>query len=113
MLLRKILPKHHLSDKSKDVVRLGTGLVATLGALVLGLLIASAKSSYDTQSGHIKQITANVILLDRLLARVGPEARRIREDLRRKPKPPRCQDKPRPKGVAKDDNQPPCAPHAY
>jgi len=82
MLLRKILPEHHLSDESKDVVRLGAGLVATLGALVLGLLIASAKSSYDTQSGQIKQITANVILLDRLLAKYGPEARRIREDLR-------------------------------
>jgi hypothetical protein len=82
MLLRKVLPEHHLSDESKDVVRLGTGLVATLGALVLGLLIASAKSSYDTQSGQIKQITANVILLDRLLAKYGPEARRIREDLR-------------------------------
>ena len=82
ILLRKILPQHHLSDESKDVVRLGTGLVATIGALVLGLLIASAKSSYDTQSGHIKQITANVILLDRLLAKYGPEARHIREEMR-------------------------------
>lgn len=81
-LLRKILPEHHLSNDSKDIVRLGTGLVATLGALVLGLLIASAKSSYDTQSGHIKQITADIVLLDRLLAKYGPEARHIREKLR-------------------------------
>ena len=79
MLLRQVLPEHHLSEESRDyVVRLGTGLVATIGALVLSLLIASAKSSYDTQSGYIKQITANVILLDRLLAQYGPEARRIR-----------------------------------
>ena len=82
ILLRKILPQHHLSDESKDVVRLGTGLVATIGALVLGLLIASAKSSYDTQSGHIKQMTANMILLDRLLAKYGPEARHVREEMR-------------------------------
>ena len=82
IFLRKILPQHHLSDKSKEVVRLGTGLVATIGALVLGLLIASAKSSYDTQGGHIKQMTANVILLDRLLAKYGREARRLREEMR-------------------------------
>jgi hypothetical protein len=76
------LPEHHLSEDSKDVVRLGTGLIATISALVLGLLIASAKSSYDTQNGQIRQITADVILLDRLLSNYGPEARSLREDLR-------------------------------
>jgi hypothetical protein len=82
MLLRQVLPEHHLSEESRDVVRLGIALVATIGALVLSLLIASAKSSYDTQSGYIKQITANVILLDRLLAQYGSEARHIREEMR-------------------------------
>ena len=47
--LRAILPEHHLSSESKDVVKLSMGLVATMSALVLGLLVASAKSSYDTQ----------------------------------------------------------------
>ena len=64
MLLRAILPEPHLSADSKDVVRLGAGLIATLAALVLGLLIASAKSAYDTQSTQIKQMTAQIILLD-------------------------------------------------
>ena len=113
MLLRKILPKHHLSDESKDVVRLGAGLVATLGALVLGLLIASAKSSYDTQSGHIKQITANVILLDRLLAKYGPEARRIREDLRQSLNPLVARINRARKARLRSDDQPPFAEHAY
>jgi hypothetical protein len=82
MSLRKILPGHHLSPDAKDVVRLGTGLVGTIAALVLGLLIASAKNSFDTQSTQIKQMTANIILLDRLLAQYGPEASTVRDQLR-------------------------------
>ena len=61
MLLRTTLPEHHLSSDAKDVVRLGTGLIGTIAALVLGLLIGSAKSSYDTQSAQIKQMTANIV----------------------------------------------------
>ena len=56
-LLRRTLPKHHLSKDSQDVVRLGVGLIATIAALVLGLLIAAAKSSFDTQSSQITQLT--------------------------------------------------------
>jgi len=81
-LLRRALPEHHLSKDSQDVVRLGVGLIATIAALVLGLLIAAAKSSFDTQSTQIKQITADIILLDDLLAQYGPEARPIREQMR-------------------------------
>ena len=60
-LLRTTLPQHHLSKDSQDVVRLGVGLIATIAALVLGLLIAAAKGSFDTQSGQVKQITADII----------------------------------------------------
>ncbi len=80
--LRSVLPVSHLSAESRDVVRLSTGLIATLAALVLGLLIATAQSSFQTQSNQIKQITANVVLLDQLLARSGPQARPMRELLR-------------------------------
>ncbi|MGF6227733.1 hypothetical protein QFZ27_001688 [Inquilinus ginsengisoli] len=80
--LRHILPEHHLNDASKDVVRLGMGLVATMAALVLGLLIASAKTSYDAQNNELDQISADFILLDGTLARYGPEARTIRDQLR-------------------------------
>lgn len=80
--LRRALPEHHLSQGSQDVVRLGVGLIATIAALVLGLLIAAAKSSFDTQNSQIKQITADIILLDRILAQYGPEARPIREAMR-------------------------------
>ena len=81
-LLRGALPKHHLSDDAQDTVRLGVGLIATIAALVLGLLIAAAKGSFDTQNTQIKQITANLILLDNILAQYGPEARPIREQMR-------------------------------
>jgi hypothetical protein len=81
-LLRRTLPQHHLADDAKDVVRLGTGLIGTIAALVLGLLIASAKSSYDTQSGQVQHVTADIVLLDQLLAQYGPEARPIRERVR-------------------------------
>jgi hypothetical protein len=81
-LLRSALPRHHLDKDSQDVVRLGVGLIATMAALVVGLLIASAKSSFDTESSQVKQMTADMILLDNLLAQYGPEATPLREEMR-------------------------------
>jgi Protein of unknown function (DUF4239) len=81
-LLRRALPEHHLDEPVKDVVRLGVGLIATIAALVLGLLIAAAKSSFDTQTTQARQITADLLLLDNILAQYGPEARAIREQIR-------------------------------
>src|ERR1700687_5105062 len=83
MALRLILPEHHLSADSKDVIKMGTGLTATMSALVLALLIASAKSSYDAQRNEVTQISANVILLDRVLAHYGPETKAARDLLSR------------------------------
>lgn len=82
MLLCAALPEHHLDDRSKDVVRIGMGLVATMAALVMGLLVASAKGSYDTQRSGLDQISANITLLDTTLAQFGPEARNARDLLR-------------------------------
>lgn len=81
--LRAVLPEHHLSTDSKDFVKLGTGLIATMSALVLGLLIASAKSSYDTRTGEVTQMSANIIMLDRAMAHYGPDTKEARELLRR------------------------------
>ena len=82
MLLRAVLPEPHLSNDSKDVMKMGMGLIATMSALVLGLLIASAKSSFDAQKAGFQQIAANFVLLDRTLAHYGPEAKPARELLR-------------------------------
>jgi hypothetical protein len=83
MVLRGVLPARHLGDESKDVVRLGTGLVATMAALVLGLLVASAKGSYDTQKDGLDKIAADIILLDTVLHQYGPPAEDVRAHLRR------------------------------
>jgi hypothetical protein len=82
-VLRTRLPEHHLREDSKDVVKIGTGLVATLTALVLGLLISSSKNSYDTAEGGITKNGAAVISLDRAMAQYGPETKDARDLLRR------------------------------
>lgn len=83
MLLRALVPDHHMSDDVKEVVKLGAGLIATLAALVLGLLVSSAKSTLDTMNSEITQDGAKIIILDRDLARYGPETREVRDLLYR------------------------------
>jgi len=78
MFLHNRLPADHLSIESRDVVKLGTGLIATMTALVLGLLTASAKGSFDAQKSEVQQSATNVVLLDRTLAHYGGEATPIR-----------------------------------
>lgn len=82
MFLRRVLPENHVSDESKDVIRICMGLVASTVALVLGLLVYSAKGFYDTQTSEVTQLAANVLLLDRVLARYGPESADARSELR-------------------------------
>jgi hypothetical protein len=81
-LVRPLLSEAHLHPDSKDLVKMATGLIGTLAALVLGLLIASAKSSFDQKTTQVRQMTATVILLDDLLAEYGPEAASVRNLLR-------------------------------
>ena len=83
LLLRRALPSDHLSSESKDVVKMSMGLVTTMAALVLGLLVSSAKSFYDAQSNELTQMSARVILLDRILAHYGTETKEVRDLLRR------------------------------
>jgi hypothetical protein len=80
--LRSILPPNNLTADSRDVVKLGMGMVATMAALVLGLLIASAKSSFDMQNTELTEMSSKVVLLDRILAHYGPEAKEARDELR-------------------------------
>ena len=82
MRLRRRLPDHHLSADSKDAVKLAMGLVATMTALVLGLLVSSAKGSYDTARSEILQMAAKVAFLDRVMALYGPEAADARTQFR-------------------------------
>ena len=85
--VRPLLSESHLQPDSKDVVKMATGLIGTLAALVLGLLIASAKSSFDQKTNQVRQMTAKIILLDELLAQYGPETIPVRTRLRQSIEP--------------------------
>ena len=77
-ILRGLLPESHLSSETKDAIKLAMGLVATMSALILGLLVSSAKGSYDTERNEVIQMAAKITFLDRVLAAYGPEAAGIR-----------------------------------
>ena len=83
MAVARALPDHHLKPDSKEAIKYGLTLIATLAALVLGLLIAAAKGTYDTQTSAVRQLSADVLLLDRVLALYGAETKEARELLRR------------------------------
>ena len=78
MTLRARLPPSRLSHDTKEVIRLGAGLLATLAAVVISLMIASAKSSYDTQDSNFRQLSAYLVETDQLLAQYGPDAIQVR-----------------------------------
>ncbi len=82
LFIRTHLPDHHLSDSARDIVKMGAGLIATLAALVLGLLVSSAKSTLDSINTELTMVGARVIMLDRVLAAYGPETKEIRGLLR-------------------------------
>jgi hypothetical protein len=82
LLLGGLLPAEHLRDNSRDTVKVVTGLIATLAALVLGLLISSAKNTFDAVDSAVTNSGAKVILLDRAMANYGLETKDIRDHLR-------------------------------
>jgi hypothetical protein len=80
--VRRYVPDDHLSADSKDSVKLAMGLVATMTALLLGLLISSAKGTYDTVESEVMQMAGKVAFLDRVLGFYGPEAATARRACR-------------------------------
>lgn len=82
MGLRGIIPQGHLDADTRDLIKLGVGLIGTMSALVLGLLVASTKGSYDTKRTELAQMAGTAILLDRVLAHYGAETADIRAALR-------------------------------
>src|SRR6267143_2592326 len=80
--LRRLLPDDHLTADSRDTIKLAMGLVATMTALVLGLLVSSAKGAYDTKRSEVIQMAAKVAFLDRVLGLYGPEAAEARAGIR-------------------------------
>jgi hypothetical protein len=79
---RRWLPEAHLSGDSKDVIRLATALIGTMAAVVLALLFASTRTSYEATTGTVARMTTNIILLDHILQEYGPEGGALRQALR-------------------------------
>ncbi len=80
--IRRTLPEDHVGSDAKEVVRLATGLIATMSALVLGMLVSSAKSSYDASKNEVAEMSTEIVTIDRLLARYGPETGELRAEFR-------------------------------
>src|SRR4029077_8034363 len=80
--IRGLLPEDHFTADSRDTIKLAMGLVATMTALVLGLLVSSAKGAYDVERSEVIQMAAKVTFLDRVLAAYGPEDAGVRAQLR-------------------------------
>jgi hypothetical protein len=82
MTIRRALPPDHVGSDVKEVVRLATGLVVTMSALVLGMLVSTSKSSYDARKNEVMEMSVEIVNIDRLLAKYGPETGEIRAELR-------------------------------
>jgi hypothetical protein len=82
MVVGRLLPDHHLESGSKDVVRLAMAVIATMTALVLGLVTGSAKGTFDADDTAVKHTAAALLALDRDLAAYGPDTQPIRQALK-------------------------------
>jgi Protein of unknown function (DUF4239) len=82
MAVRRSVPEDHVGSDAKEVVRLATGLVATMAALVLGMLVSSAKSSYDARKNEVAEMSSEILFIDRLLGQYGSETGEIRAEFR-------------------------------
>ena len=83
LALRRVLPAHHLAKETADVVRLGAGMLSVLAALVLGLMIATARDALDGADRLVRGFSAELVRTDQTLAACGPEAAPVRGPLRR------------------------------
>jgi hypothetical protein len=81
VLIRRVLPENHTNNDSRDMMKTAAGLMATLIALVIGLLVSSAKNAFDTANANVTQAGAKIITLDRTLKKCGPGASGAREQL--------------------------------
>jgi hypothetical protein len=80
--LQRVLPENHLGTEAKDVIRVAAGLVVTMTALVLGMLVSTANSSYQDRKNQLAEMGSSFVLVDGLLASYGPETQAIRLQLR-------------------------------
>ncbi len=81
-IVAPLLSETHLSAQALVIIKDARSIITGLTALTLGLLIATANSSFEEKSKEVKVEATNAILVDRLLRDYGPQADRAREELR-------------------------------
>jgi hypothetical protein len=74
LFLGRVMPEEYHSDATQKIVQTATGMVSLLAALVLGLLVATAKNKFDTNNQQTEQFAANLMLINRELANYGQGA---------------------------------------
>ncbi len=82
LIVQRILPDHHLSDQSKEILKASRGVIIGVAALTLGLLISAAKTSFDTKTDSIRLQSAKIITISRILTDYGPEADSVKLAIR-------------------------------
>jgi hypothetical protein len=81
-MARRHVPDHHLTDETKNLVSVSMAVVATISALVLGLLLSNANSSFNAMQGQVVSLSSEILRLDQLLRKYGPDTKLAREKLR-------------------------------
>ena len=79
ILLGHKFPGDQLTAETRDTIKLAIGLIGTMTALLLGLLVSSARGTYDAERTQVIQMTAKVAYLNRLLSLYGPDAMDVRK----------------------------------
>ncbi len=82
LFVRRRLPGHHLSSETQSVVTVSVAVIGTLAALVLGLMISAANSSFSKRSDEVRELSLQVIRVERNLRRYGPEGDDARAKMR-------------------------------
>lgn len=80
--LAKRLPLEHLTSEARNSAQIGIGMIATLAALVMGLMVSSSKASFDERQAEVVRVATTLVLLDHALAAYGTEARGARDEVR-------------------------------
>jgi hypothetical protein len=81
-MVKRRVPKHYLTEETKSLVSVSMAVVATISALVLGLLLSNANSSFNAVQGQVTALSAEILRLDQLLRRYGSDTKLAREKLR-------------------------------
>src|SRR5438045_9509580 len=82
LFARKRLPSHHLGSETQSAITVSVAVLGTLSALVVGLMITAANSSFSARSDEVRELSLQLIRMDRNLRRYGPDAAEARASLR-------------------------------